>query len=159
VSLDNDLPPEHEDEVLDLLRQERPQPPAGLAERVLAQVQGAAGAERLFWREAERLARQGLIASAAALLVSGGLVFWVSQPGHDPASPTVASKAPSARPTPKRTTQTPQAQTTQNPQSAQTAQQPALTPEELALSSPEQSLAALRPTLSQGLWLLPSEEE
>ena len=42
MSLDNDLPPEHEDEVLDLLRQERPQPPAGLAERVLAQVQGAA---------------------------------------------------------------------------------------------------------------------
>lgn len=156
MSREHDLPPEHEDEVLELLRQERPQPQPGLAERVLAQVQGAAGAERLFWREAERLARQGLIASAAALLVSGGLVFWVSQPGHDPhATPTVASKAPSARPT----RQAPTRPTTTQAAAPQATPQQALTPEELALSSPEQSLAALRPTLSQGLWLLSSEEE
>lgn len=152
MSRENDLPPEHEDEVLDLLRQAAPQPQPGLAERVLAQVQGAAGAERLFWREAERLARQGLIASAAALLVSGGLVFWVSQPGHDPqANPTVASKAPQTRQQPRRQQQP---VTTQSAPASQ-----ALSPEELALSSPEQSIAALRPTLSQGLWLLPSEEE
>lgn len=152
MSPENELPPEHEDEVLDLLRQERPEPQPGLAERVLAQVQGAAGAERLFWREAERLARQGLIASAAALLLSGGLVFWVSQPSLDAqASPTVASKAPSERPGPERTQQP---ATTQQP-----AAQTLTAVEELALSSPEQSLAAIRPALSQGLWLLPSEEE
>ncbi|MGE0707133.1 MAG: hypothetical protein AB7N76_34720 [Planctomycetota bacterium] len=135
------LPDEQHDPVLELLRAHRPEAPADLADRVLAELTGPLGERRRFWREAERAAGGALLASAAAALLTTGLAFWSA--GSGPAPAVARRPAP-----PAATNELPVAQAqTQQTQTQQPSQQLS-GGEELALAGPEAALTL------QGYWLL-----
>jgi hypothetical protein len=127
----NDLPPEDQDPLLELLRENRPETPPGLPERLAEQITRAASPEQRFWFELEHTARRALVASAAAALLAGGLTLW-SQPTQPPERAVAGSPQPSAvkQGTPEGDLASPA--------------------DELAVAGPD---AALNSTL-QGYWLL-----
>lgn len=72
-----------------------PEPPEGLAARIVAAAGDARRREHLYWKDVEAVARKAMLASAAALLFSVGLAGQVIAPalerGVGPVAPVAAS--------------------------------------------------------------------
>lgn len=134
-----------DDALLAALRAAAPQPPAGLAERVLAGVREAALAKIRFRQELEQSARGILVAAAAGLLICGALVLGGSPEDGRVTADGRPSRAPSASQAPA-APRAGVAPLTSNVDDAQV----------LSLATPP---GVLEGELTDGLWLFNGEED